>query len=483
MALPLFAVTLFVSAFLLFLVQPMIGKMILPSMGGTPQVWNTCMLFFQCVLLAGYGYTHTISTKLQTRRQVLTHGLLLLVPFVFLVPFWAGWQPFPYKDWYPDPTGVAVLQTLAELGILVGVPFFVVSTSAPLLQRWFVVTEHPAARDPYFLYGASNLGSLLSLVFYPFLFEPWFALQTQAWIWLGGYVALFGLVAACIVMVWQSRLSLQPLTSDVPVEGAAAWLSSTSTLPELPVAPAAAATPEPRCAGRHRRPRRPRPRQPDDARRRHAQKGAQAHGRSAPPAETHRETAPIISRPSQEPVTWWRRTRWVLLAAVPSSLMLGVTSYISTDLSPFPLIWIVPLALYLLSFILVYMKWPLPWTSSDTSTFTPHSLVLYFLQPLFILVLCFCAAQGRLQHLLHVHGVGGLLLHCPGLSRRAGARSARSASLDRVLLADVGRRRHRRVRERHPRPFRVAHRPLVVPRRLGVLRRAGRRLLHPPDAP
>src|SRR6185503_11633442 len=107
-------------------------------------------------------------------------------------------------------------QTLAELALLVGVPFFVVSTSAPLLQRWFVITEHPAAKDPYFLYGASNLGSLLSLLFYPFLFEPWFALQTQAWIWLVGYVILMALVAACMVMVWQSRLSAQPLMADVP---------------------------------------------------------------------------------------------------------------------------------------------------------------------------------------------------------------------------------------------------------------------------
>jgi hypothetical protein len=203
LALPLFAITLFVSAFLLFLVQPMIGKMILPKLGGTPQVWNTCMLFFQTTLLAGYAYTHNLSTRLATRKQLIVHAILLLVPLAFLLP---PFGPFNVRDWYPDPTGIPVLEALTELAIVVGLPFFVVSTSAPLLQRWFVSTGHPAAKDPYFLYGASNLGSLLSLLFYPFLFEPWAALQTQAWIWLGGYVALIAFIAVCIVMVWHSPL-------------------------------------------------------------------------------------------------------------------------------------------------------------------------------------------------------------------------------------------------------------------------------------
>jgi hypothetical protein len=374
LALPLFAVTLFVSAFLLFLVQPMIGKMILPKLGGTPQVWNTCMLFFQTVLLAGYAYTHNLSTRLPTRRQLVVHGILLFVPLAFLLPV-----PFFVKAWNPDPTGIPVLQALAELAIVVGVPFFVVSTSAPLLQRWFVVTGHPAAKDPYFLYGASNLGSLLSLLFYPFLFEPWFALQMQAWMWLVGYVALIALVAACVAMVWHSPQSLQPISADIPAEG----------LPELPVAPPEPVAPAPQPTTAVKSGPAPGAAMRGGITRK---KGLKAHGRAAPAAahaEAARAPAPIISRPSDAPVTAWRRTRWILLATVPSSLMLGVTSYISTDLSPFPLIWIVPLALYLLSFILVYMKWPVPWTSIDTSTFTPHSLVLYFLQPLAILGLCF----------------------------------------------------------------------------------------------
>jgi hypothetical protein len=187
-------------------------------------------------------------------------------------------------------------------------------------------------------------------------------------------------VAACMMMVWHSRLSTQPLAADLPAETPP---PAPEPQPQPQVqAQASTAVRSGPAPGGHLRGGITR------------KKGLKVHGRSgAPTAPPPRETAPIISRPSQEPVTAFRRVRWVLLAAVPSSLMLGVTSYISTDLSPFPLIWIVPLALYLLSFILVYMKWPIPWTSSDTSTFTPHSLVLYFIEPLMILALCWALMQ------------------------------------------------------------------------------------------
>src|SRR5262249_22708394 len=155
-ALPLYAVTLFVSAFILFLIQPMIGKMILPKLGGTPQVWNTCMVFFQTVLLAGYAYTHTISTRLKLRTQLIVHGVLLLLPFAVLLP-----APFNIKDWIPDLGVNPLRSTFIILFITVALPFFVVATTAPLLQKWFVSTGHPAAKDPYFLYGASNFGSML----------------------------------------------------------------------------------------------------------------------------------------------------------------------------------------------------------------------------------------------------------------------------------------------------------------------------------
>src|SRR5262249_32538854 len=177
LALIVFAVTLFVSAFLLFLVQPMIGKIILPNLGGTPQVWNTCMVFFQTALLAGYAYTHTVSTRLKLRPQMLIHGMVLLLPLLLLL---TGSFHMRLHDWIP-PAGVnPILQTLIMLTAVVGLPFFVVSTSAPLLQKWFVHTGHHTAQDPYFLYGASNLGSMLSLLLYPFLVEPALTLSEQS---------------------------------------------------------------------------------------------------------------------------------------------------------------------------------------------------------------------------------------------------------------------------------------------------------------
>src|SRR5207245_1421606 len=136
-------------------------------------------------------------------RQALLHLGVLLLPFLTL-SLTVNRTPLDYGEGNPIPGLLLVLL------MSVGLPFFVVSTSAPLLQKWFINTGHPAAKDPYFLYGASNLGSLLSLLFYPFLFEPWFTLRNQAYIWFGGYVGLLALVAACIAMVWKSPLTLQP---------------------------------------------------------------------------------------------------------------------------------------------------------------------------------------------------------------------------------------------------------------------------------
>src|SRR5438445_232994 len=153
----MFAITLFISAFLLFLVQPMIGKMILPKLGGTPQVWNTCMVFFQSALLAGYAYTHAVSARLKPRMQLIVHGILLAVPILFMLP-----RPFWYAEvWTPPPGGAnPTWATLGLLAFIVGIPFLVVSTSAPLLQRWSVYSGDKAAKDSYFLYAASNFGSL-----------------------------------------------------------------------------------------------------------------------------------------------------------------------------------------------------------------------------------------------------------------------------------------------------------------------------------
>jgi len=350
LALPLFAITLFVSAFLLFLVQPLIGKMILPKLGGTPQVWNTCMMFFQTVLLVGYGYSHTVSTRLSLKKQLIVHGLFLLVPLLFLIPN----GPFNVTGWIPPTEDNPIPSTLLLLSMVVGIPFLVVSTSAPLLQRWFSYTGHPAARDPYFLYGASNLGSLLALVCYPFIVEPLFVLNTQTWIWLVGYVALMALVAACVAIVWNTPPQVQ--LADMPPDVGA---GEASPAPPPMKETSTAIQPASALRGVSRK------------------KGAKLAAAEAVP-----EAAVRSSQPRPDVMTWGRRIRWTLLAAVPSSLMLGVTSYASVDISPFPLLWVIPLALYLLSFILVFSKWPLPWTE------TPHSAML-FIGPLAILVMCF----------------------------------------------------------------------------------------------
>ena len=266
-----FAFTLFVSASLLFLVQPMIAKMILPTLGGTPAVWNTCMVFFQAALLAAYAYAHSAPSWLGARRQIWVHALLLLVPFAVL--------PLAVRGWTPPSEGNPIFWLLALLGVSVGLPFLLVATSAPLLQRWFADSGHPAAKDPYFLYGASNLGSMLALLGYPTLVEPYFSLATQSYLWTFGYGLLVVLIIAC--GLWTTRTAQSRESErreNVP--------SADSTLP--------------------------------------------------PPAKTY-----------------WR---WVALGFVPSSLMLGVTTYFTTDIAAIPLLWVVPLAIYLLSFILVFAR-------------------------------------------------------------------------------------------------------------------------------
>ncbi|MBI3407973.1 MAG: hypothetical protein HY040_06410 [Planctomycetes bacterium] len=288
----LFAFTLFISAALLFLVQPMVGKMILPRLGGTPAVWNTCMVFFQGMLLLGYAYAHAAGAW-GRRRQLVLQFAVVAVPLVAL--------PFGLKEWSAPVDRNPMLQVLLLLLGMVGLPFFVVATTAPLLQKWFAKTSHRAARDPYFLYAASNLGSMLALVAYPMVVEPWFTLETQTWIWAIGYAALAILVIGCGVAAWRS----------VP----------------RPTFTAA--------------------RNPQDS-----------------------KTRPGAWKESAQ-ITAWRRLRWVGLAAAPSSLMLGVTTYLTADVAAIPLFWVVPLALYLLTFILAFARWPVVWTKR------PHTLLLY----------------------------------------------------------------------------------------------------------
>lgn len=172
-AVALFAVTMFIGSGLLFLVQPMFAKLALPRLGGSPSVWNTCVLFFQTTLLLGYLYAHFSTRWLGVRRQVGLHLILLLLPILAL--------PLTLGDSEPPLSANPVWWLLRTMALTVGLPFFVVSTSAPLLQRWFAVLPVPSARDPYFLYSASNLGSMLALLGYPFLLEPLTGTRQQTW--------------------------------------------------------------------------------------------------------------------------------------------------------------------------------------------------------------------------------------------------------------------------------------------------------------
>jgi hypothetical protein len=282
----LFGVTLFLSATLLFLVQPMVGKMILPLLGGTPAVWNSCMVFFQALLLAGYYYAHKNTTRLPTRRQVAVHtGVLLVAAGALAVgaALAVNHSPVPVvKSLAPQGSSVPFFGVIALLAVAIGLPFFTVSTTAPLLQKWFSETGHPSAKDPYFLYAASNFGSLLALVAYPFVVEPNLRLVEQAWVWAIGFLVMVGAILVCGNAVKKAP----PALAQVPT-------------PKRPVPPAAAEEPVPH---------------------------------------------------------WTTKLRWLFLAAVPSSLMLATTTDVTTDIVSMPLLWVVPLALYLLTFIIVFSK-------------------------------------------------------------------------------------------------------------------------------
>ena len=291
----LFSVTLFLSAALMFSVQPMYARFVLPLFGGTPAVWNTAMLFFQFALLAGYLYAHETTRRLGVRRQAALHLGVVLLPLLVL--------PLGVPDGAAAPAGGAspVGALLGLLLVAVGLPFFVVSATAPLLQRWLAETNHPAARDPYFLYRASNLGSVIGLLAYPLAAEPSLRLGEQGLVWAAGYAGLIALVAACAVVVWRSG----------PAPGGEPSASRVDGPPDGGGPGQAQAAP----------------------------------GIASPSGADESVTASISAR---------RRLRWIFLAFVPSSLMLGVTTYLTVDLAPIPLLWSLPLSLYLISFILAF---------------------------------------------------------------------------------------------------------------------------------
>jgi len=260
----LFGATLFLSAFLMFLVEPMIARMVLPLLGGAPSVWNTCLVFFQAVLLGGYAYAHAAS-RLGVRRHAALHVLVILLPLVVL-PIGLSRVSEPSAN---HPAAWLLLALLTSVGL----PFFALSTSAAVLQTWFSTTDDDAAHDPYFLYAASNLGSFVALLAYPVIVEPTLRLRQQSGWWTAGYIAFIVLTLACAGAVWGRG---RALIAGTNVE------------------------------------------------------------------------------PSAAPIGWTRRLRWLALAFAPSSLLLAVTSYIATDVASVPLLWVGPLSIYLMTFVVAF---------------------------------------------------------------------------------------------------------------------------------
>lgn len=205
----LYAVTIFLSAFLLFAVQPMIGKMILPWFGGSASVWNTCLLFFQVALLAGYLYAHCVIRYLRSNRQVIVHMTLLIVSLAML-------PVIPSPAWKPERAGDPSGRILLLLAATIGLPYLLLSTTGPLLQAWYVATKRGGA--PYRLYALSNVGSLLALFSFPVLIEPWFTTRVQGWGWSGIYLAF---VVLCSLVAWQSRHASFPEIEEASEETAA----------------------------------------------------------------------------------------------------------------------------------------------------------------------------------------------------------------------------------------------------------------------
>ena len=268
----LYGSTLFISSLLLFLVQPLLGKFILPWFGGTPAVWTTCMLFFQVLLLAGYGYAHMSASRLTIRRQAQVH-IALLALTLLLLPI------TPSETWKFEPGRNPVLQILGLLLVSAGAPYLVLASTSPLLQRWFAETA--SQRSPYRLYALSNAGSLLAVLGYPILIEPALGLNRQAAFWSVGYAAVAGLSVLTAARVLRLRESPRRTDQDQRV-------------PE-----------------------------------------------------------------STDPPTAAARILWIALSACGSLLLLATTNQLCLDVAVVPLLWILPLSLYLLSYVLCFQnpKW------------------------------------------------------------------------------------------------------------------------------
>lgn len=281
----IFSLGIFVGSFLLFLIQPMVGKILLPGFGGVPAVWTTCMLFFQAALLAGYIYAERSISLLGFRRQSLLHLLLLLCGLFFLP------LDIDLSDIH-NAVHQPTFWLFSQLTVSIGYLFFLIAANAPLLQRYYSYSGQDDAVDPYFLYSASNAGSLLALVAYPFLFEPVLRVSQQKGLWSALYLLQIFMVFLCV-----SRID----------------------------------------------------------RRKNAEAPDQNPGTSRPPFRN--------------------ALMWVFLGFVPCSAMLAVTTHIATDIASGPLLWIFPLSIYLISFILVFAKNPV-WREIRWERRLLHGIIL-----------------------------------------------------------------------------------------------------------
>ena len=305
LVLVVYTAAIFVSALLLFSVQPLFTKMVLPRLGGSPAVWSVAMVFFQSLLLAGYAYAHFLM-QVKSRTTVVAVHLVLLVCALLALPLSIA------SSWGEPPTSGYAFWLLGLFVVSIGLPFFALAANNPLLQAWFVRTGHPAGPDPYFLYASSNIGSFLALLSYPVLLEPMFTLRSQNLMWTGGYGLLVLLIATCGLLLLRSPA---PAVAD----------------PQI--------------------------------------------------GQTGDASAPAPG--------WRLRTRWIFLASVPSGLLIAVTAHISTDVAAAPLLWVLPLSLYLLTWVLVFQSRPL----------LPHKWML-MLQPLAIAGVITLLAFGGEQNLL-----------------------------------------------------------------------------------
>src|SRR5215468_1227040 len=191
-----FFATVVLSAALLFMVQPMFTKLVLPRFGGAPSVWSVAIVFFQTALLAGYAYAHWLTRCASGRLSVALHLMVMTAAVFELPPAIAG-------GWERPPAGTEPLWLIALFAVSIGLPFFALAANSPLLQAWFARTDHPAARDPYFLYAASNVGSFLALLSYPLLVEPLIRLYDQTWLWTIGFYALILLIVGSGGLLWR----------------------------------------------------------------------------------------------------------------------------------------------------------------------------------------------------------------------------------------------------------------------------------------